>query len=85
MRGQAGNAFPGRPLFLTPFALTRKATRLMNADRGPATGARPLRLFAPDKLLYPGIAYGHEVFNHAHPVFRPITLVNVCQQFARAD
>ena len=68
---------------LTPFALARKATRLMDADRGPATRARPSGLFTPDKILYPGNAYGLEVFNHTHPVFRPVTLVNVCQQFAR--
>ena len=68
---------------LTPFPLACKATRLMNTDCGPATRARPLGLFASDKILYPGSANGLEVLDHAHPVFRPVTLVNVCQQFAR--
>ena len=54
----------------------------MDTDCGPAIRARPLGLFAPHKTLYPGNAYGLEVFNHAHPVFCPVTLVHVCQQLA---
>ena len=72
-----------RAIFLTPFELARKAMRLMDTNRGPATRARPLGLFAPDKTPYPGSPHGLEVLDHAHPVFRPVTLVNVCQQFAR--
>ena len=68
---------------LTPFSLALKAMRLMNADRCPATWTRPLGLFIPDKTLYSRSAYGLEVLNHAHPIFRPVTLVDVCQQFAR--
>jgi hypothetical protein len=70
------------PTILTPFALARKATRLMDTDCDPAARARPLGLLAPDKILYPGGAYGLEILDHAHPVFRPVTLIEVCQQLA---
>lgn len=69
-------------LFRTPLALARKAMRLMDTNCGPATRAHPLGLVAFDKILYPGNANRLEVLNHAHPVFRPVTLVKVCQQFA---
>jgi hypothetical protein len=72
-----------KPYSLSPFALARKATRLMDTNRGPATWARPLGLFAPDKILHPRGADGLEVLDHAHPVFRPVTLVNVGHPFAR--
>ena len=55
----------------------------MDTNRGSAIRTGPLGLFASYKSLYPGNAYGLEVLDHAHPVFRPVTLVEVCQQFAR--
>jgi hypothetical protein len=71
-----------KPYSLSPFTLAGEATRLMDTDCCPATRACPLGLFAPDKILYPGSANGLEVLDHAHPVFCPVTLVKMCQQFA---
>jgi len=70
-------------ILLTPFTLARKATRLMDTDCGPATRAHPLGLFAPDKILYARSANRLEVLDHAHPVIRPVTLIEARQQFAR--
>jgi len=67
-------------IFLTPFVLAREATRLVDTDCGPATRARPLGLFAPDKILNPGSAYGLEILNHTHSVILPVTLIEMCQQ-----
>ena len=69
-------------LFLAPLKLACETLRLMDTNCGPATGAGPLGLFTPDKTLYPRNAYGLEILDHAHPVFRPVTLVYVGHQFA---
>ncbi len=68
--------------FLAPCIAAGKAFRFMHAEQLPASRTGPFFRFVPDEQPDPGLLHGEEVFDHAHPVFRPVAFIQMTQQIA---
>jgi len=66
-----------------PLALASQTVRLVDTERCPTAGARPLSLFTIDKTAQTIAPDALQIFDHAHAVLRAVSLVDVTESFAR--
>ena len=57
------------------------ANSLMNTDCTATTMAGPFPLLVFHKKADPGLFYHHQIFNHAHFVFGPVSCIQLYQSF----